>query len=57
VIIVVNNKSYVLMDQEELEAREETAELLKDPNLLSDIAAAREEYRKGEALSMEQVFG
>jgi hypothetical protein len=45
------------MDQEELEAREETAELLKDPNLLSDIAAAREEYRKGEALSMEQVFG
>jgi antitoxin YefM len=57
VVIVVNNKSYVLIDQDELEALVETTELLKDPDLLTDIAAARKEYRQGETLSMEQIFG
>jgi antitoxin YefM len=57
VVIVVNNKSYVLIDQDELEALVETNELLKDSDLLTDIAAARKEYRQGETLSMEQIFG
>jgi antitoxin YefM len=57
VVIVINNKSYVLIDQEELEALVETTELLKDTELLTDIAAARKEYRQGETLSMEQIFG
>jgi antitoxin YefM len=60
VLIVVDGKSYVLIEQQKLAAQDETdetAELLKDPTLLADLAAAREEYRKGETLSMEQIFG
>lgn len=57
VVIVQENKSFILISQEELEAWVETAELLQDPNLLSDIEEAHEEYQKGEALTMEQVFG
>ena len=37
VTIVKENKSYVLIDQEELEALRETAELLQTPNILEDI--------------------
>ncbi|HAA31014.1 MAG TPA: prevent-host-death family protein [Cyanobacteria bacterium UBA8553] len=57
VVIVQENKSFILISQEELEALIETAELLQEPNLLSDIEEAREEYKKGEVLTMEQVFG
>ena len=57
VVIVQENKSFILISQEELEAWIETAELLQDPNLLSDIQEAREQYKKGEALTMDQIFG
>jgi PHD/YefM family antitoxin component YafN of YafNO toxin-antitoxin module len=57
VVIVQENKSYVLIEQDELEALIETTELLQLPDLLADIEAAREEYRKGETLTLEQVFG
>jgi len=57
VVIVQENKSFVLISQEELEAWVETAELLQDPNLLSDIEEAQKEYQKGEALTMDQIFG
>ncbi len=57
VVIVQENKSFVLISQDELEAWVETAELLQEPNLLSDIKEAREEYQKGEALTMDQIFG
>jgi antitoxin YefM len=57
VVIVMNNKSYVLIDQEEIEALIETTELLKDSELLTDIAATKKDYRQGETLSMEQIFG
>lgn len=57
VVIVQENKSFILISQEELEAWVETAELLQEPNLLSDIKEAREEYQKGEALTMDQIFG
>ena len=48
VTIVKDNKSYVLIDREELEALIETAELLEVPNLLFDISEARAEYKRGE---------
>ena len=35
----------------------ETAELMQIPNLLKQVASARQEYQQGEALTMEQVFG
>jgi prevent-host-death family protein len=56
VLIVQDNKTFLLIDKEELEAWKETTELLQDPNLLSDIDEAREEYRRGETLTMEEVF-
>jgi antitoxin YefM len=57
VTIVRENKSFVLIAQDELEALIETTELLKDPTLLSDIQKARQEYRQGDVLTMDQVFG
>lgn len=57
VVIVQENKSFILISQEELESWVETAELLQNPNLLSEIQEAREEYKKGEALTMDQIFG
>ena len=57
VTIVKDNKSFVLIDQEELEALIETAELLQDPEVLTDISQARAEYQKGETVGMEDIFG
>jgi antitoxin YefM len=57
VAIVRENKSFVLIAQEELEALIETTELLKDPTLLSDIQKARQEYLQGDVLTMDRVFG
>ena len=57
VVIVKDNKSFVLLEQDELEALIETAELLQMPDLLTDISQAREEYKKGETSTMEDVFG
>jgi prevent-host-death family protein len=56
VVIVQENKSFILISQDELETWVETAELLQEPNLLSDIKEAREEYQKGEALTINQIF-
>lgn len=57
VVIVQENKSFILISQEELETWFETAELLQEPNLQSDIEEAQKEYQKGEALTMAQIFG
>jgi PHD/YefM family antitoxin component YafN of YafNO toxin-antitoxin module len=57
VAIVRENRSYILITQEEWESLIETAELMQLPNLLTQVASARQEYQAGEALSMEQVFG
>jgi antitoxin YefM len=57
VTIVKDNKSFVLIDREELEALIETAELLQVSNLLTDISQAREEYEQEETLTMEDIFG
>lgn len=57
VVIVQENKSFILISQEELESWMETSDLLQDKNLLSDIEESRQQYQKGEALKMERVFG
>ena len=56
VVIVRKNQNFILISQEELDAWVETAKLLEDPDLLTDITTAREEYQKGEVLTIEQVF-
>ncbi len=57
VTIVKDNQSFVLIDQEELEALIETAELLQTPNILEDVSQARKEYQQQETLTMEDIFG
>jgi PHD/YefM family antitoxin component YafN of YafNO toxin-antitoxin module len=57
IIIVKDNKSFVLIDRQELESLIETSELLDIPNLIPDIAQARTEYQNGETLTMEDIFG
>jgi antitoxin YefM len=57
VTIVKDNQSFVLIDQEELEALIETAELLQVPNILTDVSQARKEYQQQETLTMEDIFG
>lgn len=57
VVIVQEDKNLVLISQEELDAWVETASLLQDPDLLTDIAEAQKQYQKGEVLTMDQVFG
>jgi len=42
---------------QEWESATETTEPIKIPNLLQQIANAREEYQKGDTISMEQMFG
>ncbi len=46
VTIVKDNQSFVLIDQEELEALIKTAELLQIPDILTDISQARKEYQQ-----------
>lgn len=56
VTIVKDNKSFLLTELEELEALIETAELLQLPDVLIDVSQAREDYQKGETLTMEDIF-
>jgi antitoxin YefM len=57
VTIVKDNQSFVLIEQEELEALIETAELLQIPEILTDVSQARREYQQQEILTMEDIFG
>ncbi len=56
VLIIQENKSFVLIAQDELEALIETTELLKNPTLVADIQTARQEYLQGDTLTLDQVF-
>jgi PHD/YefM family antitoxin component YafN of YafNO toxin-antitoxin module len=56
VAIVRENQSYVLISQEEWESLLETAELLQIPGILEQVEAARQDYRTGEAIPLDQVF-
>ncbi len=45
----------VLMSPEDLEALEDTLELLSDPQAMAEIQRAREELERGEGLSGEEL--
>ena len=51
VVIVQENKSFILISQEELESWIETAKLLQDKTLIADIEASRQEYNQGEVFT------
>jgi antitoxin YefM len=57
ITIVEDNQSFVLIDQEELEALIETAELLQIPELLIDVVQAKKEYQQQETLTIKNIFG
>ena len=57
VTIVKDNKSFILIESQELEALIETAEILQIPEVLTDISQAREEYKQGKTAGMEDIFG
>ena len=52
VVIVQDNKSFILISQEELESWIETAKLLQDKTLIADIEASRQEYNQGEVFTL-----
>ena len=52
VVIVQENKSFILISQEELESWIETAELLQNKTLIADIEASRQEYNQGEVFTL-----
>ena len=52
VVIVQENKSFILISQEELESWIETTELLQDKTLIADIEASRQEYDQGEVFTL-----
>jgi antitoxin YefM len=54
--IMNDNKSFIIIDCEELQALIETAELLQEPDILIEVSQAREDYQKGETLTMEDIF-
>ena len=56
VTIVKENKSFVLINREEFEALVETAELLQVPKIIEDVSQARQEYKRGETVGMEEIF-
>lgn len=57
IAIVSENRSYILIAQEEWESLMETAMIMQTPNILQQIEIARQEYLTGETVSMEQMFG
>jgi len=46
-----------VIESQELEALIETAELLQVPKVLADISQAREEYKQGRTVGMEDLLG
>ncbi|MFM7601509.1 MAG: hypothetical protein ACKO7R_09970 [Pseudanabaena sp.] len=49
--------AFNLNSQSDDDSLTETNTLMQVPDLLDQVESARQEYRKGEALTMQQVFG
>jgi|SRR3989344_1452294 len=47
----------VLVNAEEYDSYQETREIMADKQLMADIKAAEAEYKQGEYLTFEEVFG
>ena len=56
-IIVKEDKNFVLIDKEFLDSVMETIEIAKDKELVSSLKESRAEIEKGESHTFEEVFG
>jgi antitoxin YefM len=57
VIIVKEDKNFVLMDKNLLDSVVATSELVEDKELVSSLQAAKAEIERGESFTFEDVFG
>jgi len=57
IIIVRDDKNFVLMDKDVLDSVIETVELAKDKDFVSSLKIAKEEIERGESFTFEDVFG
>lgn len=57
VIIVKEDKNFVLMDKNLLDSIVETAELAEDKDFVSSLKAAKLEIERGEFFTFKDVFG
>ena len=56
VIIVKDDKNFVLFDKNLLDSVVETAELSEDKDFVASLKAAKEEIQRGESFTFEDVF-
>ena len=57
VIIVKEDKNFVLIDKSLLDSVVETAELAEDEEFVSSLKSAKAEIETGESFTFEDVFG
>jgi antitoxin YefM len=55
--VVSKSGEVILLSQDDFESLLETLELLSTPGLLKSIRKAKQEIRKGETYSLNEVFG
>jgi antitoxin YefM len=55
VIVLEDDKTAMLMSQEEYESYKETEEILADPQLMKDLKEAEQEIAEGKGIPWEQV--
>ena len=56
IILTQNDQKFLLINQDALESWLETITILQDQELLDDIKIAKQEYNKGETLTIDDVF-
>ncbi len=57
VVIVKEDKSFVLLDKDILDSLLETVYIAKDRDFVSSLKEAENEIERGESFSFEDVFG
>ena len=57
VIIVKDDKNFVLVDKNLLDSVVETAELSEDKEFVASLKTAKAEIERGESFTFEDVFG
>jgi PHD/YefM family antitoxin component YafN of YafNO toxin-antitoxin module len=56
ITLTQNEQKFFLINEDILESWLETFVLLQNPEILNDVKMAREEYQKGETLTMDDIF-
>jgi antitoxin YefM len=56
ITLTQNEQKFFLINEAILESWLETFAVLQDQEILNDVRIAREEYQKGETLTMDDIF-